>query len=100
MVSKPESPFSSVRKPATFGSPLTQEFIGRTVVVEKSSCKELLDLSGLIVDETLNTFLVKTGEKTLRVPKKSCSYFFPKEGITVNGAKIVCRSWDRTKKLG
>ncbi len=100
MVSKPESPFSSVRKPATFGSPLSQEFIGRLVVVEKSSCKELLDLSGLIEDETLNTFLINTGKKTVRVPKKSCSFFFPKEGISVDGKKIVCRSWDRTKKLG
>ena len=49
------------------------ELIGLFAQVELSSDPGLAGLSGQVVDETRNTFLLETVQRVLRIPKKNTS---------------------------
>ena len=76
------------------------EIIGERVLVKDSSCRELLALKGVVVDESFSTLVVRTEDGALkRVPKKGNVFLFPSMGAEANGADLLCRPEDRTKKL-
>ena len=77
------------------------ELIGRKVRVSKSASRNIIGLSGLVVDETKNTLVVKTAGGEKSVPKAQCEFEFEYEGkpVRVDGARICFRPEDRAKKV-
>lgn len=86
----------AVRKQPAF---VLGELIGERVRVEESSCRESRGIEGLIVDETLGTFVVETVRGRKRIPKRGNEFFFPSHNALVNGELLYCKPEDRTKKL-
>jgi len=78
---------------------LAGEIIGLRVWIADSDCKDLLGIEGKVVDETRNTFLVRTRTGVKRVSKAACKFVFPVDGIVAEGKDLVARPEDRTKKL-
>lgn len=76
------------------------ELIGLKVQVIKSTNKNIEGLEGDIVDETRQTFIIRTknGEKT--VIKNECVFLFylPKVCVRVEGKILIARPEDRIKK--
>lgn len=70
------------------------ELIGRAVSVENGP-------SGLIVDETKNTFLVETPAGVKRVPKSGRRFHFRAGDslAVIHGNDIMFQPEDRTKKV-
>ena len=60
------------------------ELIGLEVNVEASSNPGQTGLSGQVVDETRNTFLLETERKVVRIPKRNTSLIF----LLPNGQKV------------
>jgi ribonuclease P protein subunit POP4 len=75
---------------------LAQEFIGTKVKIIDSTNKLLVGFEGIIINETKNTFVIKTngGEKT--VLKSVIKIELP-NGSIVDGKKLVKRSEQRLK---
>ncbi|NYZ74783.1 ribonuclease P protein subunit [Candidatus Micrarchaeota archaeon] len=96
---------ASLKKiPATAGrkrprEALAGELVGLRVKVAASSCKDLLGIEGRVIDETRNTFLVRTSTGAKRVPKAACEFTFPEAGFSAKGKELACRPEDRTKKF-
>lgn len=109
MDSKPRTPFSAVRKrlSARRASQLSEkqrlflagELIGEDAVVEWSSDKGLAGLKGRVVDESLGTFVLSTPAGEKRVSKKSCAFFFPGAGASIEGRALLFRPEERTKRM-
>ena len=80
---------------------VTGELIGLNARVVNSAGKELIGLTGKIVDETQNTIAIETNGMEKIIPKKGTKIEFTKNGekITVDGEIIALRPEDRTKKL-
>jgi ribonuclease P protein subunit POP4 len=79
---------------------LGHEMIGLEVKVVKSTDQKRIGVNGIIVEETQNTFEVKSGGKKIVLPKKECEFEFNlgEEKVIVNGAQIVKRPEDRAKE--
>lgn len=78
------------------------ELIGLRVRVAESLSLPHRGLSGIVVDETKNTLVIRTisGEKA--VPKKGCTFLFAlPDGrkAPLEGARIAFRPFDRPKKV-
>ncbi|MFA4946556.1 MAG: ribonuclease P protein subunit [Candidatus Micrarchaeia archaeon] len=73
------------------------EFVGKRVRVAKSSCKDLRGLSGVVLDESKNAFLVETPRGGKLIPKNCCVFDF--DGILFNGAALLRRPEDAFKKV-
>ena len=73
------------------------EFIGLQVSVETSPNKAEMGLSGLITDETKNTFLVKTGNgvKTLEKQHRFFRVVLPDDVSVVIDGNILSNSPSR-----
>ena len=78
---------------------LAGEFIGLKVKVVRSSGKDFQGLEGRIIDETKNTFVLKTSKGIKTIPKNGCLLFFPESGVKADGSILVSRPEDRTKKI-
>lgn len=78
-----------------------EEFLGRTLEVIKSTNASLMDIRGVIVMETKNTFRVEHLGKHVTIPKSSCTFRINfDEGIaTLNGKLICMRPENRLKEL-
>ncbi|MEM4221941.1 MAG: ribonuclease P protein subunit [archaeon] len=77
---------------------LLGEILGEKLTVIKSTCPELVGLSGIVVDETMNTFKIETIKKEEKIiPKKCC--IFEISGVVIDGSEILYRPEDRLKKL-
>ncbi len=77
------------------------ELIGLEVLVENSLDPGLIGLSGQIVDETRNTFLLETERKIKRIPKANTSLIFtlPKgERVRVAGSVLISQPENRISK--
>jgi ribonuclease P protein subunit POP4 len=70
------------------------ELIGRFVTVDNGP-------SGLVVDETKNTFLVETPSGVKRIPKSGKRFFFRvgNTDVMVDGDDIMFQPEERTKKV-
>ncbi len=75
---------------------LKEEHIGREVLIESKN-KKLDGLKGKIIDETKNTYLIKTEKAKVRVIKKLVKIIFLKERVRIDGKKVAKRPEDRIK---
>lgn len=79
---------------------VAHEWMGREVVVDSSPNKSEVGLKGEVVDETLNTFTLKT-EKSLKTVAKRNRIFqveFMGKNMRVNGNYLCFRPEDRIKR--
>ena len=72
-----------------------QEFIGATIKIIQSSNKEQENKTGKIIDETKNTFKIKTSSKTLTILKNNKIFEINKQKI--EGNKIIKKPEERIK---
>ena len=82
-----------------------RELIGGEVRVIEHSDPTFIGLFGTVLDETMNTFLIRSGEGTRKVPKKGAKFeYMVKEKnevirVELDGDTLIQRPEDRTKKL-
>lgn len=77
------------------------ELIGLEVLVEKSSNPSQIGLSGQVVDETRNTFLLETKAKVLRFAKKNTNLIFTlpdEQNVRVYGSILISQPENRISK--
>ena len=76
------------------------ELIGLQVKIIKCKDSSWVGKSGIIIDETKNTFLIKTENEEKRIAKAITKFEFEKDGekITLDGSNIAYRPEDRIKK--
>jgi len=74
---------------------LKEEFIGEKVQITKSTNKTLVGLKGTIIDETKNTFKIKTNKKTVVALKNTSTFIIKNQEI--QGEKITKKPQDRIK---
>lgn len=67
---------------------------------EANSKSENMKISGRVIDETRNTFVMmtKNGEKTLIKEKYNFVFRLPEKSVKVNGSALLGRPKDRIKK--
>ncbi|MDH7517356.1 MAG: ribonuclease P protein subunit [Candidatus Thermoplasmatota archaeon] len=78
-----------------------EELIGRYVTIRECTDPTLENKSGLIIDETKNTFIIEIENKEKKVSKSIAKFEFEQDGkkIVLNGSKLVFRPEDRIKKV-
>ena len=78
-----------------------EELIGLQVTIKDCDDPNWIGKSGLIVDETKNTFLLETKDQQKMIAKKTATFEFEYHGkkIILEGAKIAFRPEDRIKKV-
>lgn len=78
-----------------------EELIGRHVKIKECKDSSWVGKSGLILDETKNTFLIKIDDQQKKIAKNIATFEFEFDGkkITIDGSKIVFRPEDRIKKV-
>lgn len=86
------------RTPKNLGN---HELIGLDVQAFRAGHPDTSEYAGRVIDETMNTFVLETGNKEIRVPKHGYEFHFNLDDTTVriNGDKIRFRPEDRTKKV-
>ena len=79
---------------------IKDEFIGLQVKIIKCTDPKWIGKSGLIIDETKNTFTIKVDNQQKLIAKKIATFEFDVEGkrIEIEGSKIAYRPEDRIKK--
>ena len=78
-----------------------EELIGLHVKIKECKDPSWIGKSGVILDETKNTFLLEIDDQKKTIPKNIASFEFEYEGkkITINGSKIAFRPENRIKKI-
>jgi len=77
------------------------ELIGLSVFVEASSDPGQTGLSGRIVDETRNTFLLETEQRVLRIAKSNASLIFALpngQRVRVKASVLISQPENRINK--
>jgi RNase P/RNase MRP subunit p29 len=77
----------------------SHELIGLRVTVLRDGTPER---TGLVIDETMNTFGLFSGNKRIMVPKQGSDFLFHLENgqdVMLKGSGIMFRPEDRTKKV-
>jgi ribonuclease P protein subunit POP4 len=77
------------------------ELIGLPVLVESNTDPGLIGLRGMVVDETRNTFLLETEQKTVRIAKSNASLIFTlPDGrrVLVAGSILISQPENRINK--
>jgi ribonuclease P protein subunit POP4 len=78
-----------------------QELIGLAVEVDYSPNASLVGISGKIVDETRNTFLIETQRREKRVPKAGMSFLIALsdgQKVRVSGSVLISPPENRINK--
>ena len=77
------------------------ELIGLQVKIKDCKDPTWNGKSGIIIDETKNTFLLEIEDKKKKIAKNIASFELKYKGkdITINGSKIGFRPEDRIKKV-
>ncbi|MBN2600059.1 MAG: ribonuclease P protein subunit [Candidatus Thermoplasmatota archaeon] len=81
--------------------PITSdELIGRTVTILECTDPTWVHQTGLIIDETQQTFLIEIGKKQKRIAKQTATFAFDYHGkkTIVKGSRLVYRPEERIKK--
>ena len=75
------------------------EFIGLEAEVLSAPCYK--GISGTVLDETKNVFVIGSAEKARMVPKKGNEFAFTynEKIIVIKGSEILYRPEDRIKKI-
>jgi ribonuclease P protein subunit POP4 len=78
-----------------------EELIGLKVKIKECKDMSWIGKSGLIIDETKNTFLIQIENQKKIIAKNIATFEFETEGkkILLNGSKITYRPEDRIKKV-
>jgi ribonuclease P protein subunit POP4 len=78
------------------------ELIGLHVRIKECKDSKWTGKSGVIIDETKNTFLIRVDNENKRIAKKIAKFEFEhgEKKTILNGSKIAYRSEDRIKKQG
>jgi ribonuclease P protein subunit POP4 len=78
-----------------------EELIGLRVKILECTDPTWIGQSGLILDETKNTFLIEIENKKKIIAKKTAKFEFILNGEKINiiGEKIIFRPEDRIKKI-
>jgi len=78
-----------------------EELIGLKVKIKECKDTSWIGKSGLIVDETKNTFLIEVDNQKKTIAKKIATFEFDYEGkkVILDGSKITYRPEDRIKKV-
>jgi ribonuclease P protein subunit POP4 len=87
--------------PSMEHEPITSdELIGRTVSIIECTDPSWTHQTGLIIDETQQTFLIEIDNKKKRIAKKTATFAFEYHGkkTIVKGSRLVYRPEDRIKK--
>ncbi|HUT05704.1 MAG TPA: ribonuclease P protein subunit [Nitrosopumilaceae archaeon] len=73
------------------------EFIGLKTQITDSTNSQIIGLNGTIINETKSMFGLKTEKGIKLIPKSTNSWTFKvnKQQITIDGASIQKRSFDR-----
>ncbi len=71
------------------------EHIGEEVIIENKKTKNLI--SGTIIDETRDTYLIKTSGSIKRFVKKDNNFIFTKYKVKIDGLRLKRRPEDRIK---
>lgn len=81
------------------GSKYTGEYIGKQLEVIDSNQEMMEGITGMIVDETMNTFELEDGKI---LPKRENTFKVKnnEREMILNGVKLTYRPEDRIKKLG
>ncbi len=77
---------------------LKEEYIGENVEITESKNRSLKGLKGKIIDETKNTFKIKTKDKVKMVLKNISTFRIGEQEIV--GSEIMKRPQDRIKLKG
>ena len=79
---------------------LLHELIGLETKVIKHSNPSNRGVSGIVIDETRKTLVLRGDGKTARIAKKNATFTFnlPEGGFEVDGAVLVGRPEDRVKR--
>ncbi len=77
------------------------ETIGMNVCITESVNSELVDISGVIVDETKHMLKVHTKSGMKLIPKKICKFKISNHSDTtiISGTKLLNRSHERLEVL-
>ena len=77
------------------------ETIGTHVVITESVNSELIDLSGVIVDETKHMLKVDTKSGMKLIPKKICKFKISNHNdtTTISGTKLYNRPHERLEVI-
>jgi ribonuclease P protein subunit POP4 len=78
---------------------MRMELIGLDVEVLSASCYE--GIRGIVLDETMNTFIISSPGTEKMVPKKNNEFAFTYEGnrFVIKGSEVLHRPEDRIKKV-
>jgi len=78
-----------------------EELIGLQVKIKECKDPSWIGKSGLIVDETKNTFLIEVDNQKKTIAKNIAIYEFDYDGkkVILDGSKITYRPEDRIKKV-
>ncbi|MFH0956366.1 MAG: ribonuclease P protein component 1 [Candidatus Aenigmatarchaeota archaeon] len=78
------------------------ELMGLTAMVRSSTNQQIVGISGKVIDESRNTFVIETPEgREVTIVKDQCeiSFRLPSgESVRVDGKLLVARPEDRIKK--
>jgi len=79
---------------------LKDEFVGKQVLISECTDPTLINLSGIIIDETKNTFIIDVNGQLKRVAKDIAQFTIKQHDtlIQVKGSQIPFRPEDRIKK--
>ncbi len=79
---------------------LLHELIGLETKVINDSNPSNRGVSGIVIDETRKTLVLRANGKTARIAKKNATFTFnlPEGGFEVEGAVLVGRPEDRVKR--
>ena len=79
---------------------IKDELIGKQVTISACTDPTWIQATGVIIDETKNTFLIEIAGKVKRIAKDIATFTFEKEGTTISvpGLRLRYRSEERVKK--
>lgn len=79
---------------------ISDELIGRTVSIIECTDPTWVHQTGLIIDETQQTFLIEIEKKQKRIAKQTATFAFEYHGkkTIVKGSRLVYRPENRIKK--
>ncbi|MCL4345337.1 MAG: ribonuclease P protein subunit [Candidatus Thermoplasmatota archaeon] len=77
------------------------EFLGRPVTVVKSTNPTIENVTGYVVDETKNMFVVHSNDRDIKIPKSICRFSIDmgSEKLIIDGKFICYRPENRLKEL-
>ncbi len=81
----------------TFENISIHEMVGLKTVISASSNRQIIGLTGTIVDETKSMFTLNTKNGFKMIPKKQNTWKFLSDGneLTFSGSLLEKRSFDR-----